>query len=136
MTAANIALCVFVGLLIVSHALILRLEAFLWETRPDLRAGLGFDGPTSREAVTLAKNQGLYNGFLALGLGLGLALLSLGQVPTAHVLVGFLTFWIAVAGVVGFLTTRPRLPGTIGFLVGQTGLAVAALACLGWAVAG
>jgi putative membrane protein len=131
----EMALLLFITLLILAHIWFLILESFLWEKRSDLRAKLGFTEPTSREAVALARNQGLYNGFLAAGLCLGMLLLYLGHEQTAHVLVGFFLTCIAVAGVVGYLTVRPPLLGALALLVGQTSLAVVALACLGLAVA-
>jgi putative membrane protein len=55
-----------IALVAVEHLYILTLEMFLWRTR-----GLKVFGMTPEFAETtavLAKNQGLYNGFLAAGL--------------------------------------------------------------------
>lgn len=83
-------------LVAVLHVYFLVLEMFLW-TRP---LGLKtFRNTPEKAAATrvLAANQGLYNGFLAAGIGLGLAL----QQP---VLVTFSLACVVVAGVYGALS--------------------------------
>ena len=62
-----------VALVALIHVYILVLEMFLWRT---VRGRKAF-GTTPEQAdtmATLAANQGLYNGFLAAGLGLSLVL--------------------------------------------------------------
>jgi len=112
-TIANIV----VGLIALVHIYILVLEMFLWDKPAGLRA---FD--QTREAATaskvLAANQGLYNGFLAAGLFLGL---SLGATGTA-VKVFFLCC-VLVAGLYGAATASRKIlyvqavPAAIGLVL-------------------
>ena len=60
-----------VGLVAALHAYFLVLEMFLW-TKPAGRGAFGLTQEFAEETTTLAANQGLYNGFLAAGLGWGL----------------------------------------------------------------
>ncbi|MEU5266248.1 DUF1304 domain-containing protein [Amycolatopsis sp. NPDC021455] len=62
---------ILVGLVALIHLYILVLEMFLW-TSPRARAGFGTTKEFAEETKTLAANQGLYNGFLALALAWGL----------------------------------------------------------------
>ncbi|MGW3959824.1 DUF1304 domain-containing protein [Amycolatopsis sp. NPDC005003] len=62
---------ILVGLVALIHVYILVLEMFLW-TSPRARAGFGTTKEFAEETKTLAANQGLYNGFLALALVWGL----------------------------------------------------------------
>ncbi|NIJ68203.1 DUF1304 domain-containing protein [Xanthomonas sp. 60] len=103
-------------LVAVLHVYFLVLEMFLW-TRP---LGLKtFRNTPERAAATrvLAANQGLYNGFLAAGIGLGLAL----QQP---VLVTFSLACVVVAGVYGALSVGrtiffvQALPAILALLAG------------------
>ena len=103
-------------LVAVLHVYFLVLEMFLW-TRP---LGLKtFRNTPEKAAATrvLAANQGLYNGFLAAGIGLGLAL----QQP---VLVTFSLACVVVAGVYGALSVGrtiffvQALPAILALLAG------------------
>lgn len=112
---------VLVGLIAVEHVWVLVLEMFLW-TRP---FGLMRFGNTPENAAimaVLAKNQGLYNGFLAAGLFWGLFL---GGTTEAWHIKLFFTGCVLVAGLYGFATTRKSF-----ILVGQAGLAGITLAAL------
>ncbi|GHG13152.1 MULTISPECIES: DUF1304 domain-containing protein [Amycolatopsis] len=62
---------ILVGLVALIHLYILVLEMFLW-TSPRARAGFGTTKEFAEQTKTLAANQGLYNGFLALALIWGL----------------------------------------------------------------
>jgi len=114
-----------VGLL---HACILYVEMFNWPLMAnrllaeDLEAanGVGFD--LLKATTVMAKNQGLYNGFLAAGLFWSLAVTNADW--KRHIATFFL-LCVAVAGVYGWLTT-----GSIVILVAQTVLAGIALAAL------
>jgi putative membrane protein len=64
---------VLVGLVALIHLYILVLEMFLWQTPRGLKS-FGTTPETAGIMATLAANQGLYNGFLAAGLGLSLVL--------------------------------------------------------------
>ena len=63
MIVAAKLLLFFIALL---HVYILVLEMFLWRTRA--RRIFGMSAEQAETTATLAKNQGLYNGFLAAGL--------------------------------------------------------------------
>jgi putative membrane protein len=60
-----------VGIVALLHAYFLVLEMFLWDT-PVGRKAFGLTPEFSAASKVLAANQGLYNGFLAAGLGWGL----------------------------------------------------------------
>ena len=80
------------------HAAFLVLEMFLWE-RPLGRRIFGMSAEQSALTAPLAKNQGLYNGFLAAGLVWGLASGSF-EVKT------FFLVCVAIAGVYGAMTAK------------------------------
>jgi putative membrane protein len=93
--AATVAVVV-VALL---HAWFLVLEMFLWD-RPLGRKTFGLTSERAAATKVLAANQGLYNGFLAAGLGWGLWL---GGDEGARVCCFFLGC-VVVAGVYGAAT--------------------------------
>lgn len=85
------------------HLWFLVLEMFLW-TKP---AGMRVFRTTpefAKESAGLAKNQGLYNGFLAAGLLWGL---SLGDGGYAVKL--FFLICVAIAGIYGAATVNKRI---------------------------
>jgi putative membrane protein len=61
----------FVALVALLHLYFLVLEMFLW-TKPQGRKTFGTTAEFAEASKTLAANQGLYNGFLAVGLLWGL----------------------------------------------------------------
>src|SRR6187549_3899317 len=63
----NIAAQIIIGLVAIIHIYILWLEMFAWTTRGP-RVFKGFPKDLFPRTVSLAANQGLYNGFLAAGL--------------------------------------------------------------------
>jgi putative membrane protein len=89
-----------VALVALQHLLFMGLEMFLW-TRPAGRRIFGLDPEFARRSAALAANQGLYNGFLAAGLGWGL----LTGPDGAHIKVFFLAC-VIVAGIFGALTVK------------------------------
>ena len=98
----SMAANVLVGLIAVEHVWILVLEMFLWTTPRGLKAF----GNTREKAETMAlmaKNQGLYNGFLAAGLFWGLFL---GEGVEAWHIKLYFCGCVLVAGVYGFATVR------------------------------
>jgi putative membrane protein len=112
-TIANIV----VGLIALVHVYILVLEMFLWDKPTGLRAfGQTLEAATASKV--LAANQGLYNGFLAVGLFWGLIL---GATGTA-VKVFFLCC-ILVAGMYGAATASRKIlyvqavPAAIGLVL-------------------
>ncbi len=58
---------ILVGFVAVEHVLILILEMFLWQSEIGLKI-FKMTPEVASASATLAKNQGLYNGFLAAGL--------------------------------------------------------------------
>ena len=116
-TAANVVIAV-VALI---HVYILVLEMFLWEKPAGLRA-FGQTKEAARASRVLAANQGLYNGFLAAGLGWGLLL---GQSGT-----GVRIFFLAcvlVAGLYGAATASRKIL-YVQAIPAAMGLALTALA--------
>jgi putative membrane protein len=95
----------FVGFVMLEHLGFLYLEMFLWrkplgikifKTTPEFAA----------ESAALAKNQGLYNGFLAAGLLWGL----LNDNPfSAFDIKLFFLSCVAIAGIFGSLTVNRRI---------------------------
>ncbi len=117
MTMLADAVIVLVALL---HAYFLVLEMFLW----DKPAGLRAFGQTREQAAAtkvLAANQGLYNGFLAAGLVLGLVLDLLGS--GGFVVKLFFLSCVVVAGLFGAATASRKIlwfqavPGLVGLLL-------------------
>lgn len=98
MTLPAIALVVLVALL---HVYFLVLEMFLW-TRPFGRRVFGTTPEQAASSATLAMNQGLYNGFLAAGLGWGVWREDPGVVV-------FFLACVIVAGVFGAATANRRI---------------------------
>ena len=62
---------VLASLVALLHAYFLYLEMFAWE-QPRTRAAFGTTADFAKASKTLAANQGLYNGFLAAGIGFSL----------------------------------------------------------------
>ena len=120
----SIAAYALVGLVAVAHVYFLVLEMFLFKTA----YGRKTFGTTPEQAETnavLAGNMGLYNGFLAAGLGWGIWL---GLAAGRPVLTFFLAC-VIVAGIYGAATANKRilfiqaLPG--GLALGLLWLATA-----------
>jgi len=85
------------------HVYILVLEMFLW-TRPQGRRAFGMTEDFALQTKVLAANQGLYNGFLAAGLFVGLILGEEGRT--------FRVFFLAcviVAGIYGAMTASKKI---------------------------
>ena len=108
---------VVVLLVLLLHLYILVLEMFLWEKPVGLRA-FKLTPEFARASKALAANQGLYNGFLAAGLGWGLGLGASGG-PVKVFFLGC----VLVAGVYGSLTASRKilfiqaLPAAVGLLL-------------------
>lgn len=103
----------FVGLI---HCYILWFEMFAWTSRGP-KIFKGFPKDLFPKTVTLAANQGLYNGFLAAGLFW--SLLISNQEWSQNVALFFLSC-VAVAGIYGFFTADKKIifvqtiPASIG----------------------
>ena len=121
---------VLVALMALLHVYILVLEMFLWTTKRGRKA-FGTTAEFAEASKVLAANQGLYNGFLAAGLGWALAT---GGWEGYKIAMFFLAC-ILVAGLYGGLTANRRIlfiqaiPALITMLVlsvavlGQVGIA-------------
>jgi putative membrane protein len=109
-----------VTLIAALHVYILVLEMFLWTTKRGRRA-FGMTPEYAEMTATLAKNQGLYNGFLAAGLFWSVAT---ADAAMAFQLKLFFLGCVAVAGAYGAATAARKI------LFIQTVPALAALACV------
>jgi putative membrane protein len=99
----NTVAVVLVALVALLHVYFLVLEMFLW-TKPAGRRAFGTTPEFAEASAALAKNQGLYNGFLAAGLLWGL---SLGGAGRAIVI--FFLVCVIVAGVFGAITASRKI---------------------------
>jgi putative membrane protein len=86
------------------HVYIVVLEMFLWRTPPGLRS-FGTTQAFADDSVTLAANQGLYNGFLVAGLVWGL----LAADPVGFQVTVFFLACVMVAGLYGAATVNRRI---------------------------
>jgi len=99
----TIAATIVVAIVALIHVYILVLEMFLWEKPAGLRA-FGQTKEAAHASRVHAANQGLYNGFLAAGLGWGLWLGASGT--------GVKVFFLAcvlVAGLYGAATAGRKI---------------------------
>ncbi|MFT4014879.1 MAG: DUF1304 domain-containing protein [Paracoccus sp. (in: a-proteobacteria)] len=110
---------ILIGLIAVLHVYILVLEMFLWDTSRG-RHAFNLTPEFARQTKVLAANQGLYNGFLAAGLAVGLLLAA--EAGFAFKL--FFLACVAVAGIFGAATSSRKI------LFVQTVPALVALAAL------
>ena len=101
LTIANI----LVALVALLHIYFLVLEMFLW-TKPLGLKTFGNSPEKARESAVLAANQGLYNGFLAIGLIWGL----IHPIPAfAFQIKVFFLLCVIAAGVYGALSVSRRI---------------------------
>jgi len=105
---------ILVGFIAVEHIYILVLEMFLWQKPRGLKA-FALTPEKAALTVDLAKNQGLYNGFLAAGLFYGL--LVTNPAAAFHFKL-FFSACVGVAGIYGGATVGKK----IFFLQGIPGL--------------
>ncbi len=114
MQTAAACLTALVALL---HVYFLVLEMFLW-TKPYGRRVFGLSPEKAQLTKSLAMNQGLYNGFLAAGLGWGLLAGADG-----HAIKVFFLACVIVAGIVGAMTANRKIlwvqavPGAVAMAV-------------------
>jgi putative membrane protein len=92
------------ALIALEHLYFLVLEMFLWDT-PFGRGVFHTTPEFSAVSATLAKNQGLYNGFLAAGLLWGL----LADDPERRKRLGFFLGCVVAAGLFGGLTVELKI---------------------------
>ena len=101
----HLAALVVSGLVAVLHSYFLALEMFLWQKPLGLKT-FGMDAAKAATTASLARNQGLYNGFLAAGLVWAIVH------PDVNVQVQLLRFFLGcviVAGAFGAATVSPRI---------------------------
>ena len=96
---------VLAGLVALIHFYIVWLEMVAWDT-PKGRAAFGTTPEFSAASKVLAANQGLYNGFLAVGIVLGLLLGISGE---GRILSLFMLACVAVAGLYGAMTVGRKI---------------------------
>lgn len=95
---------ILVALVALLHVYILVLEMFLWRA-PLGRKTFNLDEEFAERSAGLAKNQGLYNGFLAAGLVWGLVAAD----PVGFQAKVFFLACVIVAGVYGAVTVNRRI---------------------------
>lgn len=95
---------VLVAIVALLHAWFLVLEMVLWRRPLGLRT-FGMTAEQAEATAVLASNQGLYNGFLAAGLLVGL----FASEPTAYYFRLFFLSCVIVAGVFGAATVSRRI---------------------------
>lgn len=106
-----------VGLVAALHVYFLVLEMFLWNT-PYGRRVFHLKPDYAQASAPLAKNQGLYNGFLAAGLIWGLV-----DSANAFTIQVFFLSCVVIAGVFGALTANrvilwaQALPGFVALVL-------------------
>src|SRR3954470_18680024 len=99
----NAAATILTGLVALLHVYFLVLEMFLW-TKPYGRRVFGLTPEKAELTKSLAMNQGLYNGFLAAGLGWGL-----WAGADGHTIKVFFLSCIIIAGVFGAATANRKI---------------------------
>jgi len=100
MPSLSHAMVVLVALL---HVYFLVVEMFLW-TKPYGRRVFGLTPEKAEATRSLAANQGLYNGFLAAGLGWGLYAGADGHAPKV-----FFLSCVIIAGIFGAATASRKI---------------------------
>lgn len=110
---------IVVGLVAVEHLYILYLEMFAWTT-PRTRRIFGTNPAFAQESRPLAANQGLYNGFLAVGLLWGIVH---PQPDVGLQIQLFFLLCVVVAALYGGLTVKRSIllvqggPALLGLLI-------------------
>jgi putative membrane protein len=92
---------VMVGLVALLHVGFLVLEMFLWQSEVGMKV-FKMTADVAKETATLAMNQGLYNGFLAAGLGWSFFLKGDEKKSVRT----FFLICIVVAGIFGAITAK------------------------------
>ncbi|MBE8997322.1 DUF1304 domain-containing protein [Nostoc sp. LEGE 12447] len=96
---------VLIGIIAFIHILFLIVQMFFWKTKLVQEKIVGDFTPEQISEI-LAKNQGLYNGFLAAGLIWGLFILQkVPQVEPLSIVIFFL-ICVAIAGIFGSITLK------------------------------
>lgn len=93
---------ILVALVAIEHLYILVLEMFLW-TKPRTLKVFGLKADFAEQTKALAANQGLYNGFLAIGLIWGLLHTNLALALQLQI---FFLSCVIVAAIFGSFTVK------------------------------
>lgn len=108
----------FVALVAFEHIYFMILEMFYWDKPKGLKA-FGLTIEEAKTSKTLAKNQGLYNGFLAAGL-----LWSIINKENSFQIALFFLICVTIAGLFGAYTTKKiklfyiqSIPAIIGIIL-------------------
>ena len=102
------------------HFYFLYLEMFLWDTDKGRKA-FKMTAEFSKQSRVLAANQGLYNGFLAIGIVWGLLKINYENADCGSEILKFFLGCVIVAGVYGGFTVSMKimilqtLPALIAF---------------------
>lgn len=96
---------VLIGIVAILHLWFLVLEMFLWQTEVGLQT-FNMTPEVAAITATLAKNQGLYNGFLAAGL---IWTLFVPEEKGKRAIQTFFLLCIIIAGVYGALTAKSTI---------------------------
>ncbi|WP_446476056.1 DUF1304 domain-containing protein [Bacillus velezensis] len=103
----EIIAAVFVGIVALEHIFIMILEMFFINSKAAKRS---FKLPKhlegDRNVAVMFANQGLYNGFLAAGLILGLIL---GADPIGHMIQMFFVICVVIAAIFGGFTSNKSI---------------------------
>lgn len=98
-TTADVFMYIFASIVAVLHVYFMVLEMFLWQTEGTLKR-FRMTAEKAEATASLAKNQGLYNGFLAAGLVWGMT-----AAPTErYERIVFFLACVVVAGLYGAVT--------------------------------
>lgn len=103
LTITSVVARVLIVLVAIEHFYFLYLEMFAW-TKERTRKAFGTTLEFAEASKTLAANQGLYNGFLAVGLLHCIA----GPFANLHLAILFLSF-VIVAAIYGGFTANRRI---------------------------
>lgn len=101
LTITSLVSKILIVLVALEHVYFLYLEMFAW-TKDSTRKAFGTTLEFAEASKTLAANQGLYNGFLAIGLLHAVV----GPFANLHLAVLFLSFVIVAALFGGFTVNR------------------------------
>lgn len=110
----NLLANILTGLVALLHFGFLYLEMFLWDKPRGLRT-FNMTAEVAKQSKTLAMNQGLYNGFLAVGLVWGIFAGDAVKI--------FFLSCVIIAGIFGALTVSKRIfyiqavPAILGLLI-------------------
>ena len=96
------AALILTGIVAFEHLYFMVLEMFLWTTPRGMKA-FGLDKDFAEKTRVLAANQGLYNGFLAVGL---IWAIVVNQSPLFNPFVIFFLSCVIVAGIYGAYSTK------------------------------